>query len=533
MAALYDAPMTRTFLLCLSLFVLLLTGCNLIAAAEDTPLPAGTFTPAFDTSMVSPIPTLARQLNTLPAPRATEAPAELTLTPDPCTPLTERVTAVHTVVADVNYNTRQVQVEQIIRYTNLTGETLPDLVLDVQPNNWPNAFMLEKISTGGQELEYELDRNRMTLPLPAPLEPGCGLSLRLEFTLSVPLIDGSIMARRGFFGYSLRQLNLGNWLPQVAPRMAGRWLIHEPIFIGEQIVLEQADWDVTLSVSGAPETLVVAAPGRVEELGPFTWRYMLQNAREFSVSMSAVYNLRQRATRSGVLIEVYTFPDALVPIEGGFADGPGRVLDEAVRAVEMFEDLFGPYPYERLLIVQGDFPDGMEFTGLVFVSGAWFYQYTGRPEGYLLLITIHEIAHQWWYARVGNDSALTPWLDEALATYSEYIYIEEYHPDLKSWWWSFRVAWYNPTGDVDATVYEFSSAREYINAVYLRGVQMLHNIREDIGTDAFFELLAQYTEVADGSIATPDVFWSLLTPEQLDLTEATRAGFLRDPDVGG
>ena len=147
------------------------------------------------------------------------------------------------------------------------------------------------------------------------------------------------------------------------------------------------------------------------------------------------------------------------------------------------------------------------------------------------MISVHEIAHQWWYARVGNDAALHPWLDEALATYSEYLYIEEYYPSEKNWWWYFRVAVYLPEGGVDSAVYEFSTPREYINAVYLRGAQMLQNLREDIGDEHFFQLLRSYYGAGDGLIADPGLFWRQLAPDQQPLTAATRNEFLTAPAV--
>ena len=79
---------------------------------------------------------------------------------------------------------------------------------------------------------------------------------------------------------------------------------------------------------------------------------------------------------------------------------------------------------------------------------------------------------------------------------------------------------------VDSTVYEFSNVREYINAVYLRGAHMLDALRTDLGTEVFFDWLRRYAEVGKDRIVTPDVFWSLLTPEQLELTRATRAAYL-------
>ena len=84
---------------------------------------------------------------------------------------------------------------------------------------------------------------------------------------------------------------------------------------------------------------------------------------------------------------------------------------------------------------------------------------------------------------------------------------------------------------MDSTVYEFRTPREYINAVYLRGVQMLQNLRDDIGDDAFFELLRAYGEAGAGRVADPTLFWRHLTDEQGPITQDTRSEFLRNPDV--
>jgi aminopeptidase N len=184
-----------------------------------------------------------------------------------------------------------------------------------------------------------------------------------------------------------------------------------------------------------------------------------------------------------------------------------------------------------MVVVQADFPDGMEFSGLVFVGGEYFRGFLGDPASYLTIITAHEVSHQWWYGKVGNDQALSPWLDEALATYSEYLFIEEYYPQLKEWWWWFRVDHLEPEGYVDSTVYEFPTIRAYINAVYLRGVRMLHALRSDLGTEAFFDWLHHYADSGAGQVVTPELLWSLLTPEQWQLTSATRQVYLRQPHL--
>jgi aminopeptidase N len=250
--------------------------------------------------------------------------------------------------------------------------------------------------------------------------------------------------------------------------------------------------------------------------------------------MSDEFNVTVEQASNGVLVELYAFDDAITLTENGTADGAGHALLVTMRSLAMYDDLFGAYPYDRFVVVEGDFADGMEFSSMVFVGRDWFRSFTGDPASYLTIITVHEVAHQWWYARVGNDQALTPWLDEALATYSEYIFFEEYYPELRDWWWSFRVDTFLGNDyaglRVDTPVYTFTSIRQYINAVYLRGARMLHQLRGEMGTDPFFDWLRRYAETGAGRVTSAETFWSLLTPEQLEQTYEIREAYLLDTD---
>lgn len=438
----------------------------------------------------------------------------------------------HTVHAELDYANRQVVVRQTVDYINRANDGLSQIIFNIKANAWPGILSLDDVRVDGEKpASTSLAGQRLIVNLASILEPGCTINVELRFGLLVPGIDPvSPVAYRGYLGHSPRQLNLGHWLAVVAPRMADEWVSREETPIGEQDVLDEADWDVTLTVKNAPERLRVAAPGEVRENGPARWRFILNRARDFSLSMSSAFHMTSGRSKNGVKVELYTFEDARIQTESGVVDGAAFALDSALKAVEMFGDLYGTYPYQRLVIVQGDFPDGMEFSGIVFVGGEYFRAFNG-PTSYLMIITVHEISHQWWYSKVGNDQAMSPWLDEALATYSEYVFIEEYYPALKDWWWDFRVNRLAPEGFVDSTVYEFSSRRAYINAVYLRGTQMLHDLRADLGTETFFNWLRRYGEVGAGQLMVPEQFWALLTPEQLEATQATRERYLRQPEI--
>jgi hypothetical protein len=506
-----------------SILLFILTACAFASAEESTPTVTMT---SVRILQMTPVPTIQREVHPVatPAPTATDAPSAIQC------PAPDQTTH-YRITADMDYAQHVLTVEQQVNYVNRSQESFEQLVMTVRPNSLPDVFSLESIQLGADDLTYKLAGQKLIVELPDSLGSGCAIHFTLGFQLKIPEMDrDGVNAYKGYLGYSNRQTNLGHWTPVIALRQGDDWLFHEEIPIGEQDVLDDADWDVTITIKDAPESLKLAAPGSVEESEANQWRYTLPSARDFSLSMSADYQVTTSETESGTTVELYTFEDALIQTDAGAINSPAFALDVATQSLSMYSDLFGPLPYQRMVIVQGDFPDGMEFSGLVFVGGEYFRGF-GGPTSYLMIITVHEIAHQWWYGQVGNDQAINPWLDEALATYSEYAFIEEYFPALKDWWWGFRVDNFSPEGFVDSTVYEFKTRREYINAIYLRGVRMLQELRSNLGTDAFFDWLRRYAEAGATHVVTPEFFWSLLSPEQFKMTAYIREKYFKQQIV--
>lgn len=513
------------------LFFKLLLAAALTLAACRAGLQEAVMMPTATTLRVeqtTPVPTASRQVQPIATAQSADAPS----TPAACQATAGQMAVSHQVTATINYSHRRVDVIQRVHYINRTNEDLQQIVFNAESNRWNGVFTLNGASLSGDaELAaYELTGKALTLELAAPLRPGCAVDLVFDYRLIAhPIGESGATAFSGYLGYSERQFNLGNWLLTAAVRRDGEWVTREATVIGEQTVLDVADWIVDLELVEAPEGVVLAAPGSSVQITPTFWRYRHPNARDFTVSMSPLFSVETRDA-NGIAVELYSFAGADTD---GAVDAGAHALDVAARSLSMYADLFGPYPAERFVIVEGDFPDGMEFTGLVFVSGDWFRTYTGSPASYLTMITVHEVSHQWWYARVGSDQALTPWLDEALATYSEYIFFEEYYPQFKDWWWRQRIERF-VTADyrgpqVDSTVYEFGRIRDYINAVYLRGARLLHDLRGDLGTDAFFDWLRRYATAGTDRVVGPALWWSLLTPEQFAQTAATRSSYFRPP----
>jgi Peptidase family M1 domain len=494
-----------------ALFIIFLTGCtgattsaplpvtglflvtaNPRATATPTPfqpmLPTGTTSPLPPTDTATPLPptlTLLPSATSLP-PTATQPPA----TPQPV----ERTT--YLLYTTMDYAGHSLFVDQQTAYTNHSSDTLYELVLGVEPNFWEGRFNLRQITSDGVPVNYNLQSHRLTVSLPQSLPPGGSTLLALSYDILLPYKSSGLV-----YGYTDVQANLVDWFPFIVPYQPGvGWLLHDVYPWGENLVYDASDFEVNLRFVDPYNPPVVAASAPAESNNEWT-RYRLYNARTFAFSMSPYY-LVSTEYADGTPVSSYYF--------SGHDWGGQAAASKGAQAVSVYAGEFGPYPYPSLSIVETGLPDGMEFDGMVFLSSAFFAGYDGTNANNLTMIGVHEIAHQWWFGLVGNDQTLEPWLDEAMATYSEHIFMENTTPGLLGWWWNTRVNFYEPHGWVDTTVYNGGSFRTYTNAVYLVGAYFIDAVRERIGDEAFFNFLKNYIVQMGHGRATADDWFRIL-----------------------
>jgi hypothetical protein len=378
-----------------------------------------------------------------------------------------------------------------------------NITLVVPPNRIPGVFTLEELRWGdGSEVQGEvLDGESLSFPLREGAKLGERQELILRYRLDLP-------AGKGPLNNTGRQLNFGDWYPFVPVyREDSGWQVHLPAAVGEHLVYDLSDYEVNLRLAKPDPKWVVAASAPAESLTD-GWHYSLPSARSFSFSVSDEYEVSETFV-TGTRILSYTFPEHRAQSD--------VARDVTADALALFSELFGEYPNTTLSVVEADFPDGMEYDGLFYLGESYYRQYKGEPLSYLVAIAAHETAHQWFYGVVGNDPAMQPWLDEALATYSELLYYQRYFPEFADSWWTFRVDTYHPSGWVDSTIYNHSSFRPYVNAVYLRGAEFLRDLRGAIGDEVFFKFLKDYAERGreqnPGSLATRELFFEVLSED--------------------
>jgi hypothetical protein len=462
-----------------------------VIIAANTPAPSLKGT---DTST----PTLSTTLTALssPTPQAvfiTDIPPSVM--PLPSGPIPTFIPSKYYLSVMLDYADHLLTADETIHYQNSTGENLNSLVLAVEPNLWKGCFVPGSLTANGLPVTFDLNNDKLEILLPAALSPNDAVDLFMNYDLHLPAADVYHV-----FGYNEYQTNLVDWYPFIVPFLPGQgWLLHPIANVGEHLAYDVESFDMTLHMTD-PNLVAVIAASSPAEIISFGYRYHLENVRSFVFSVSSGYKTASTKV-NGVTVKSYFF-------NSESAQGKA-VLAEVAKALTIFDQLFGADPYPSLSIVESPFYDGMEYNGLFFLSRDYYLAENGTVLNNLIDIAVHETAHQWWFGSVGNDQAMEPWLDEALATYSERLFYERNYPEVTAWQ-VFRIDAYNPVGWVDTDIYNGVDFRTYANAVFLRGAQFLQALRGRMGDEAFFAFLKDCATQMAGKLATSTDYFRIL-----------------------
>jgi hypothetical protein len=384
---------------------------------------------------------------------------------------------------------------------------LHDLYLRLYPNlpQFGGSMKVTGATVNGTMVnyDYEADNTAARLHLSNPLKSGERAEVSVAFSGSAP---GRPAGTYNIFGQSEDVLSLTNFYPILAGMRADGWALDVASPQGDVGFHAPALYRVDVT---APQDQVIAATGTeitrtVNDAGWATSRYVLGPAREFTMLLSPRFQVEE-AESLGTRVRSYFRPEDAVAAHSALYD--------AIAALQVYSDAFGPYPYREMAVVQAPLTfHGMEFPGMNLIGSEDYTQHLDELEK----LVVHEVAHQWWYNQVGNDQPTVPWLDEGLAEWSMYLYfLRRYgQPEadaLRRLRWEVPVAGLvqrQADAPIGLAVKDYPRDT-YETIVYGKGALFFATLRDEIGPEAFDKLLCTYLQRYEWEIATPADFQAL------------------------
>ena len=297
--------------------------------------------------------------------------------------------------------------------------------------------------------------------------------------------------------------------------------------------------DVVLSVT-VPEGYDAISGGELvsvsSEAGSETFTWEMETIAPYLIPLAiGRFDLIFEDTRDGVLYDVW----AAAPLSESRSF---ELFEIQPRIVEFFEERFGPYPFDRAgaLIVNDDLPAALETQTIptdTAVSAGW-----GE------VVIAHELAHQWFGNAIALEQWDDIWLNEGFATFAHWLWLEEsqgrerYEQEIASAYGSF-----SGQGLVDGGATPDEARRRVIDAfpppdepraadlfnasVYERGGLALAALRAEVGDDAFFGFVREYTARHVGGTIDTESFLSLVSEVLGEPAAALVRSWVQDPFV--
>jgi hypothetical protein len=411
----------------------------------------------------------------------TSSPADVcparAIAPDPKRPVVELG---FDVAADLS------TVQGTEKVTFIPDVAVDKLVFRLTANTAPSVEQGNKVEVltasadhGGQAPRYEsaaaassTQGGLLIIPLATSVPAGTAITAQISFVVTLGLNSFDRFGRGGGFA----------WFASAHPLLAwerGAGWHTEPMlhFTAESATSEAADTTVVVTASSSVKVLMSGNPLTGEPSGGRTrWTGSLQAARDVSVSVGPF-------AVSDVSVDVGGSATVALRVGAPTQAVADRLQAEFVRALTQLSDLLGPYPFPSLSVARlPGSGGGIEYPGAILMLDS------------STLVAVHETAHQWFYAMVGNSQAEHAWMDEAFASWAEQVVDDDPPP----------ASTLDRKGVVDTPTADYgSNANDYYFVTYDKGAAALHAARQAVGDSAFDRAIRCYINANAWTIAGP------------------------------
>jgi len=386
-----------------------------------------------------------------------------------------------------------------VRYTNQENVALTEVDFAIYSEILGGDINVGQVLLDGQPVTPDFSKGLMRIPLADELIPGNSIIFHIEFVITVPALGGNFYY--GIFGYNNGMLSLAQAYPTILVYNEQGWNNQTPDLDGDPLFSDTSFYLVSIN---APKDLTLVASGVAVNRQITTDRqqvlYADGPARDFYLAAGHDF-----AKISGKVGE--TTYNSFAP--AGLSQFAQSALKIAEDAIGDFSHRYGPYPYTEFNIVPiVTSAAGVEFPGMTAVAENVY-----NAGNYLEVVLVHEVAHQWFYNLVGNETQLQPWLDESLAQFVTCQYfLDQYGTQAEQSCQDEMQANWDRVDDqkipIGKPVSDYTSG-EYVSIIYGRGPLFFFTLRQEIGQAAFDSLMHDYATLFAWDIASTDSFKKL------------------------
>ena len=518
------------------LLTCVLTACSPLVTATPVPTAEATRTPAPTQTVIAPSATPPIPTATLTQTPSTATPTPVsTSTPSPAiTPpstaigdwrdLTPYRAAMRSeFAADVDQFAQATQYKidltiapnlagytatQQVHFVNRQTTPLDKIYFRLYPNapTYGGKLTISTLQVNGAQVQpmLEAGNTALRIDLQPPLKPQAAVDFTMIYQAQVPttLNDSGYNL---FVSYS-HTLSLANFYPLIPAYDEQGWHIEPATKYGDATYSETALYQVDIV---APADQVVATSGVCQTTNDSTtktWHCVSGPMRDFMIAMSADYQV-ESSTIDGVKVNSYFWKNDKV--------GAQLLWNTGITSLQSFEKRIGAYPFNEMDILETPTTaGGCEFPGLMVSAADAYSDET--------LFAAHEVAHQWWYSLVGDDQVNEPWLDEALATFTTYLWMQDedgpetFQQVIDAAWKRYsQVKGKADDRRVDLPADSYASVGQYAMNVYRKGALFFNALYEEMGDEKFNRFLQAYFKANRYGIAhKADLLKALAT--QLD-----------------
>jgi hypothetical protein len=412
----------------------------------------------------------------------------------------------------LDINTRTIHGNTVIDTVNTSGQVLQELWFTTYPNAFRDStrtpapreayysgfnegwLKIDHLTVNGVTAKYQEQGIAVQALLASPILSGKNIKIEMTWRAKIPRLAYRYGSKSGVY-------MLGNFYPTLNVLGVDGWHNWQNSKFGDPFCFPVANYQVNINL---PETYNMVSTGTI------TRAVAEDNGR-------TIYWSKADKVRDFCLLVMYDYQEMGKEIQGrsikcyapsNNKDIASLIVEQSGEILNFYSSMLCSYPYPdfKVAFVPMKGFQGMEYSGLVFLQEEFLNP--AYDSGKRDFVLAHEIAHQWWYAMVGNDQFREPWLDEGLANWCACKYLQKTKgqsiPDSNNYQQGIKL-----TRQLD----EMNSRQDYYRTAYNGGEAFWFGLEKEIGEEAVVNILRSYLGQYKFKIASSQDLFTLIKKE--------------------